>query len=214
MIRASGSSSHPIPSHINPDYTMPAMRLTFLALLILSITGCDKAKNSNSSTASEEEPIGVQETFSDTPGLIRTEIFDAAGRLTTIGYYLNGKKEGAWTDYTQDERVYRLTTYVGGRKEGIYMEFNTFNQVTQRCFYHNDQRHGKYVEYAPTHIMAERYYSNGKMEGVARTYFPGGKLMEEGYYKDGLREGVSKWYDREGRPTLEYEYHKGELVRK
>jgi antitoxin component YwqK of YwqJK toxin-antitoxin module len=161
-----------------------------------------------------EEPIGIKEEFSDTPGLVRTEIVDAAGRLTTIGYYLNGKKEGAWTDYTQDERVHRLTTYVNGKKEGIYLEFSTANQVTVRCFYHNDVRHGRYVEYSTLGLKEERYYVNGKIDGLVRVYFNDGKLMEEGYYKEGQREGISKWYDREGNKTLEYEYRKGELVKK
>ena len=191
--------------------TNHTMRLYALALLTLLLAGCDKAQEPGNTA---EGPTGIQETFDDSPGLIRSEIVNPAGRLVTIGYWLNGKKEGAWADYTEDERVYRLTTYVGGKKEGIYLEFNTDNRLIKRCYYHNDQRHGKYVEYSPMQLKEERFYSYGKLEGISRVYFPNGKLMEEGYYVDGLREGVSKWYDRDGNLTLEYMYHKGELVKK
>jgi len=184
--------------------------MRYTVFLLIALFGC----NQNSSQTGAEEIPGVKEEFSDTPGLVRTEIIDQAGRLNTIGYYLHGKKEGAWTEYTQDERVHRLTTYVNGKKEGVYMEFSTSNHVTVRCFYHNDERHGKYVEYTAVGIKEDRFYSFGKLEGVAHKYFPNGTLMEEAYYKDGMREGKSKWYDREGKKTLEYEYHKGELVKK
>lgn len=194
--------------HFNLPSESMFMRIAVLAAAFLMVQCA--ADNG----APEEEPIGIKEEFSDTPGLVRTEIVDAAGRLTTIGYHLNGKKAGAWTDYTPDERVHRLTTYVNGKKEGIYLEFNTGNQVTVRCFYHNDVRHGKYVEYSTIAIKEERYYVNGKIDGLVRVYFNDGKLMEEGFYQDGQREGISKWYDREGNKTLEYEYHKGELVKK
>ena len=102
------------------------MRLYALALLTLLLAGCDKAQEPGNTA---EGPTGIQETFDDSPGLIRSEIVNPAGRLVTIGYWLNGKKEGAWADYTEDERVYRLTTYVGGKKEGIYLEFNTDNRL-------------------------------------------------------------------------------------
>lgn len=184
--------------------------MRYIFLVLLAVAGCGPKE----SQPGVEEPLGVKEEFADTPGWIRTEIVDAAGRLVTVGYYLNGKKEGAWTDYTEDERVHRLTTYKDGKKEGIYLEFNTANQVTVRCFFHNDQRHGKYIEYSPFAIKEERYYKEGKIEGIARSYFNDGKLMEEGYYQDGVREGISKWYDRDGNKTLEYVYHKGELVKK
>lgn len=192
---------------INQKSNTEFMRYVFFVLLLL--TGCDK----NTSNTKEEIP-GIKEEFPDTPGLIRTEIVDAGGNLSAIGYYLNGKKEGAWTEYTQDERVHRLTTYVNGKKEGVYLEFNAANNVSVRCFYHNDERHGKYVEYSSTGLQEDRFYSFGKLDGVAHKYYPNGNLMEEGYYRNDKREGISKWYDREGNKTLEYEYHEGELVKK
>jgi len=184
------------------------MKYPILALALLF--GCGP---SNTDTPTEK-PIGILEEFEDTPGLIRTEIVDAAGRLSTIGYYRNGKKEGTWTEYTEDERVHRITTYMDGKKEGLYMEFGTRNEINVRCYFHNDQRHGKYVEYAVAGIKEDRFYENGKMEGIARKFFNDGKLMEVGYFKGGLRDGISTWYDRDGNKTLEYEYRKGELVKK
>src|SRR5215510_3614276 len=136
--------------------------MKYASIVLLALIGCGQ-----SGTAGEEI-VGIKEEFADTPGLVRTEVVDAAGRLASVGYYLNGKKEGAWTDYTEDDRVHRLTSYVGGKKEGVYMEFSTTNQVTVRCYFHNDQRHGKYVEYTSSSIREERYYANGKLEGIAR----------------------------------------------
>lgn len=190
-------------------------RFVLIAFPILLSSGCGQGPASEDiADSAAEQPIGIQETFPDSPGLIRTEIVNAAGRLVTVGYWLDRKKTGAWTDYTQDDRVFRLTTYVAGKKEGIYLELNTINQVTVRCFYHNDQRHGKYTEYAPEFLREERFYNNGKQDGITSVYSAPGKLIEQGYYKDGLREGISKWYDGAGNLTLQYEYHKGELVKK
>jgi antitoxin component YwqK of YwqJK toxin-antitoxin module len=38
-------------------------------------------------------------------------------------------------------------------------------------------------------------------------------LQEESYYKDGKRHGLAKWFDKDGVPTIQYEYKDGELVK-
>jgi antitoxin component YwqK of YwqJK toxin-antitoxin module len=211
LLERNGTNEH--QSTFNHNSLLP-MRFIILSIAIL-FAGCNGSETNQANSPGEAEvPTGIQEKFDDAPGLIRVEIVNAAGRLATVGYWLNGKKEGTWADYTDDDRVFRLTTYVNGKMEGVYMEFTQDNRVAKRIYYHNGQRHGKYVEYIQTRVKEERFYSNGKLEGVARVFFTDGKLMEEGYYENGLREGISKWYDREGNLTLEYEYHKGELVKK
>lgn len=69
------------------DKSQMSMRLGYLAIA-LALFGCGPE------TSTKEEMEGVLEKFEDTPGVVRTEIVDAAGRLTAIGYYRDGKKEG------------------------------------------------------------------------------------------------------------------------
>lgn len=193
---------------------MRMTRFTIVASLLILSSGCNNETPKTDQNKEAGQPAGILQTFEDSPGLVRSEIVDAAGRLATIGYWLNGKKEGSWTDYTQDERVYRLTTYIQGKKEGLYLEFDTRNQVSHRYFYHNDELEGKYLVYENTYLKEVKFYVKGKQEGVSRVYYGTSKLMEEGYFKDGLRDGISKWYDRDGNLTLKYEYKKGELIKK
>ena len=143
-----------------------------------------------------------------------SEVKDASGKITARGYLLNGKKQGAWVEYLDNNLIRAVTSYDQDKKEGLYLEFSNSNQVKRSCFYHQDQRHGEYREFQGVAVKEERTYDNGKPIGVVKIYYDNGKLMEESLYENGLRNGVSKWYDQNGNLSIEYEYKNGELVKK
>lgn len=164
--------------------------------------------------ATDPIPAGAnQETFEDKPGLIRATVNQGL-TVAEQGNYLNGKREGIWSEFHPNGLLKSATSYVNGVKEGLYVELNQNGQMTKRFFYHNNVRHGEYKEFNYTSVKEERMYKLGKLEGVVKIYYDGGKIMEEGAYSNGLREGVSKWYDQNGNVTITYEYKNGELVKK
>lgn len=165
------------------------------------------------SAEGEGIPAGAQqETFADTPDVVQVTFNE--GGITQKGVYVNGKREGVWSEFQPNGLLKSVTSYVRGVKEGLYAEVNQSGQVTKRFFYHNNLRHGEYKEFNYTTLKEERTYQYGKLEGTVKIYYDNGKIMEEGQYRNGTRDGISKWYDQEGKPTITYEYKNGELVKK
>ena len=159
-------------------------------------------------------PVGAsQETFEDKPGLVRA-IVNEGQTLLQQGNYLNGKREGIWSEFYPNGLLKNATSYVNGAKEGLYVELNQNGQMTKRFFNHNNIRHGEYKEFNYSSVKEERIYKMGKLEGLVKIYYDGGKIMEEGAYQNGSREGISKWYDQNGNVTITYEYKNGELIKK
>jgi antitoxin component YwqK of YwqJK toxin-antitoxin module len=167
----------------------------------------------NNDTAGTTPLEGAQETFLDTPGLVRTEIRDAADLLLGSGYYLNGKKTASWAEYYPTGALKSVTTYVEGHKEGMAFEFETTAMLAKQYFYHQDKLYGFYRVYNGAFLKEEKHYENGELNGVSRTFYDDGALLEEAHYKEGKRNGVSKWFDQQGRVTIQYEYKDGEMVK-
>ena len=166
------------------------------------------------SVATDPIPVGAnQETFEDQPGLVRA-IVNNGSVILQQGNYLNGKREGIWSEFHPNGLLKSATSYVNGIREGLYVELNQGGQMTKRFFYHNNIRHGEFKEFNYSTVKEERMYNMGKLEGLVKVYYDGGKIMEEGAYQNGLREGISKWYDQNGNVTITYEYKNGELVKK
>lgn len=193
------------------------MKYLKIVLAALVLAAC--SENSGSSSKLEGELGGVpagatKEEFADSPGLYKISVPDNAGAMSASGTLLNDKKQGSWVEYYPNGIVKTITAYVDGKKEGIYLEMNASGQVVKRCNFHNDVREGEYREYEYATVKEERFYKAGKLEGIVKIFYPDGKVMEEGNYANGVRDGVSKWYDQQGNVTIEYEYKKGQLVKK
>jgi len=171
-------------------------------------------KPADEGVTTEPIPAGaIQETFEDKPGLVRVTVNQGL-TISQQGNYLNGKREGIWSEFHPNGLLKTATSYVNGTKEGLFAELNQTGQLTKRYFYHNNIRHGEYREFIYSTVKEERTYNMGKLEGLVKIYYDGGKIMEEGVYVNGLRDGVSKWYDQNGNVTIAYEYKNGELVKK
>jgi phosphoribosylformylglycinamidine (FGAM) synthase-like amidotransferase family enzyme len=165
------------------------------------------------SVSTDPIPVGAnQETFEDKPGLVRVSVNGPAA--SQQGNYLNGKREGVWSEFNPNGSLKSVTSYINGVKEGLYIELNPSGQLIKQFFNHNGIRHGEYKEFNYSSVKEERTYEMGKLEGLVKIYYDGGKIMEEGAYQNGQREGISKWYDQNGNVTITYEYKNGELVKK
>jgi len=177
--------------------------------------GCGSGQSDQKEIAETVTATQIRPGVANLSGLQIIEEKDGNGKVTSVGFYLNGKKEGSWTTYFSGGGAIRtLTTYIQDKKEGWYLEFGENNSLTKRIMYHEDQRHGEYKEFVYAAVREHRNYQNGKQDGVTKVFYDTGKLMEEGLYKNGVREGISKWYDQEGNVTIEYEYKDGQLVKK
>ncbi len=195
------------------------IRWIALALIVCACTSTEKETKADNTASSVADGAGIpadalKEEFTDSKGMTRVTLSVDGGSKSADGTYVNGKREGVWTEYYTNGLVKTVTSYVNGEKEGLYMELNNSGQITKRFYYHKGLRHGDYKEYNYSNLKEERIYRFGKIEGTVKIYYDNLRIMEEGNYKNGVRDGVSKWYDPDGKVSIEYEYKNGELIKK
>ena len=189
------------------------MRQVIVIIGVLFFTSCS-TKTEQPVVESADMPVGaIQEPFEDNPNMVKVTINDEAGKLIAYGIYLNGKREGSWTEIHPNGHVKNVSGYVNGLKEGQSVEIDNRGQLLEKFTYHNGELGGLYTKYNRTRIKEIKNYKKGLLEGKVEIFYDNAKVMEESYYKNGKRDGVAKWYDQEGKLSIEYNYVEGEWIK-
>ncbi len=135
------------------------------------------------------------------------------GRLVESGYTVNGKKNGSWMTFHEDNgRIQTLTTWVDGQLNGPTLTFNNRGQIEAKSEYKAGIYDGHVASYKFGRIEKSTPYVKGKIEGTYEEYNQKGKLLKQIEFKDGVQDGSLKYFDDEGNITLEYIYKNGEKV--
>jgi len=192
------------------------MKYILLFTSLILISGCG-GNNTNSPAISKNvegypENSEVME-YQDTPGVTKA-IIKVAGNVHKEGDYLDGQKNGSWTEYYGNGVVKSITTYVAGLKQGIEITMDDRGNLLSKKYFHNDMLDGESLQYKRGKIIEKKTYQNGMLTGLVSKYYDNGRIMEESNYTNGKIDGNAKWYDQEGNVTLEYEYSNGEFVKK
>ena len=113
----------------------------------------------------------------------------ANGNRFTLGNYVNGKKEGEWTVYTENEKVWK------------------------KYQYKNDQLDGRYTSYYAKTGAQETVgnYENGKMTGTWTEYYENGSRKSQGNYSDGQKNGLFTEWNTSGGKKSEINYVNDEV---
>ena len=129
------------------------------------------------------------------------------------GDYLEGVREGVWTEFHPNGFVKLVVGYVNGRKQGQQLELDNRGQLEVRSTFYQDKLHGQYVKYNRTRIKEKKNYDNGQLSGLKEIFYGNGTIMEQSNYVAGQMDGIAKWFDQEGNVTIEYLYKNGELIK-
>jgi len=135
-----------------------------------------------------------------------------AGIMLEQGIIRNGKKDGPWTIFHDNESIKSVTSYVNGNLNGAHLEFNNRGQLEKRVEYLNNQFHGLYGEYKYGRPLKEISYESGTQNGPFRVWNDSGKISQMGSNKDGKIHGTLKYFDDEQNLIMKYEYENGEQV--
>ncbi|MCC5918684.1 MAG: hypothetical protein JJU02_15285 [Cryomorphaceae bacterium] len=143
----------------------------------------------------------LQEPDSDTEKLeIRKQINPETGKISHVGSYLQGKKEGVHRAYDDDGNVIGGGIYSAGflLAEGI-----TDDQGRR-------QKHWKFY-YQTGELKEEGGYRDGKKHGKWTYYFMNGKVEQEGRFSNDRPVDLWVWYHSNGEVWREAEYMNGFL---
>lgn len=136
------------------------------------------------------------------------KLYDVEKDENSYGILTNGKKEGIWFSFTNENLISRIAYYKAGILEGEFYRFHTDGEVLGLDIYVNGKKHGTCKEFhsgGALHYSTE--YKNGKIIDGENVYFhPNGNIKFLDYYKNGLKYGKSTTYYESGAIEIEGEY--------
>ena len=117
------------------------------------------------------------------------QLFNEWGKKVAEGNFVNEKKEGTWTIFSNN-RAMAKEHYVNGLKDGVSRKFYDTGEVLEESEWKNGKQEGKYqVFYKNGDPYMQCKYSNNLRNGLCLSYFPNGRIEMEAYYKNSLRNG-------------------------
>lgn len=148
----------------------------------------------------------------DDKNLIECRIRYIDGKTKSIGYLLNGKREGMWRNYTQRGVPDSYEEYKADVRNGFTVNFADNGTIENEQTYRNGNLHGLRISYLyGSTLKTKENFRNGVLEGERISNYENGNPQEISFYKNGNREGKTIWYTSDNKPTIEYTYKSGVL---
>ncbi|MDD4849052.1 MAG: hypothetical protein PHR53_09895, partial [Bacteroidales bacterium] len=139
----------------------------------------------------------LSQNVTDAKGLKQGLWKEEAKTVVNMGYYVNGKKDGAWT-ITKKDLLTNITNYKNDQKHGVEVLLDNRAQVTSEKWYKNDVLDGRCLQYKNGKVIADVTYEKGLETGLKLLYYDNGKIQEESNWIKGEKNGYTKWFDDKG----------------
>ncbi|MBK7856176.1 MAG: hypothetical protein IPJ79_15955 [Bacteroidetes bacterium] len=148
----------------------------------------------------------------DNKNLIECRIRHIDGKTKSIGYLLNGKREGMWRNYTPRGVPDSYEEYKADVRDGFTVNFADNGTVENEQTYKNGSLHGLRISYLyGSTLRTKENFRNGVLDGEKITNYENGNPQEVSFYKNGNRDRKTIWYTSDNKPTIEYTYKNGLL---
>ena len=112
--------------------------------------------------------------------------------------YLNGKREGMLTEWSDSGKVITKGDYIDGMKDGKW--FYQIQDYREEGMYKNDQKDGPWESYYVDNneVRFAGKFVEGLPDGKHSYYFHDGKKQEEGKYVMGNKDGNWQYFNPDG----------------
>lgn len=163
----------------------------------------------------------------------RAEFFDEKGNLKEAGMILGGIRQGVWSAYYPNGKVFSTGKYRGlsegewvfyhengtvksrgrmenGKRQGVWESHYPDGTKENRESYRDDLRHGEFTAYYPDGSpMRQAHYRNDSLNGDFVDYNEEKKIIARGLYRGNRREGPWTLAKSSGVPAEEGSYMAG-----
>lgn len=137
--------------------------------------------------------------FSENGKVARTKMFDAGGKLSGEGKYVNEKKDSLWKFYSQEGKLLSDEIYVNGVKNGPVNVYYANGGKSEIKTWKNGVLEGPCKKYFDNgQLKYTSSFVNGKVDGKVVYYYSSGKVDAEGLYLNDLKHGPWKYYKEDG----------------
>jgi antitoxin component YwqK of YwqJK toxin-antitoxin module len=134
---------------------------------------------------------------------------DRDGNKEREGNYLDGKRDGPWTEWL-DGKIVFTGHYTRGRPDGEFIHYDAQQNEIGR-FQIRDGT-GTMLTFWPNRKVATRQQlRRGAADGLYQELTNRGKVVVEGRFRRDVRDGVWREWTADGVPTLEQSWKRGKL---
>lgn len=140
-----------------------------------------------------------------TAAMLKRTDFPSPESIVEEGPYLNGQKNGWWTQYYQNGKVRSRMTFVSNRPNGTATLYFENGNVQETGTWKGTRWVGEYKLFYENDTLRHHFnYNNlGQKHGMQYLYHPNGKLAKTENFKDGKEDGWKREYDSDGTLLLE-----------
>jgi len=143
-------------------------------------------------------------------GLTHVVLYHRDGKIKGKGFYKNGKKEGSWKYWFDNQRVRSSLFYKNGEEEGIQETWHENGQKRSRKQYLDGRAHGEWEAwYSNSQKKESLSFNDGLRTGKYVKWHANGQVHTDGQYDYGDQHGTWKQYDETGTMTGESHYEYG-----
>ncbi len=144
--------------------------------------------------------IGDQQQISDS--LVKTgrwKFINGDGKVTSVGQFIEGKKDGRWKHYFPNGTLNRIVHFKNGVKTDTLRTFYTDGGLKEVIPFTNGKIDGRYQRFFKLGSVAtQRNYIDGKLSGNIKIYYPNEQLKAKLHCQDGKTEGECLYYHENG----------------
>ena len=187
---------------------------SFILLTIITII-LSSCNGGTTTTGASVDLAGYETERIDGSNVTKAYKKNGAGEVIEEGYVANGKRNGTWVTYFENEnagRIKSMASYSDGMLNGPYIEFTNRSQIEKEVFYANNKYNGRFAQYKFGRMEKEIMYKDNVLEGPSVEYNTKGEKQKEVNYKNGKLDGKWRTFNAEGEVTLEYVYKDGEKI--
>ena len=144
---------------------------------------------------------------------VEVVIPDFKPKLKLQGSYLNGNRDGTWTEYYQDGKRKTELNYSNGKFNGLQSYWNQNGNKTEEKNYVIGKQEGLWTKfYEDTGIKKEEtYYKDGVQQGLWAEWFKDGQKKRERNFSNGERDSIWTTLYENGNKKLQATYSSGKL---
>lgn len=130
------------------------------------------------------------------------------GRLTEKGNLKNGKLDGSFEVYYDNDKLRTRGNYKEGIPVSLWEYFYDSGLMEKKKHFSNEGiEEGCFEKYHKNGKLESRgYYKDGEWDGLYETFYENGQISTKGSYRDGQPSGDSEYFNESGMPLDFDEY--------
>ncbi len=129
------------------------------------------------------------------------------------GQYVDGKKQGEWTNWHENGKVMKVETYLNGQLNGKITQYRDDKTLERETEYKANKREGTWNYYDETgkNLLKREVYADGKPNGTWIENYPNGKPKSKTSYLNGELDGTQEEYYDNGKRSIVRNFKNGVL---